>query len=83
MHLEPGKRQGDKWALQKVKIMEIFRNLAELFGFTRVCRQMIGADSNGQIKIWIHPNPVSAKAWSPCETEEIMVSDILNVFQST
>lgn len=82
MHIQPEKRQGERWAHDKVKIMETFRNLSELFGFTRVCRQMIGSDTNGNIKIWINPDPISPKAWSPCSSESLMVADILNILQS-
>ena len=82
MHVQPHKRQGDKWAHDKLQIIETFRNLAELYGYTRVCRQMIGSDTNGNIKIWIHPDPVSPKAWSPCPSENLMVADIQAILQS-
>ena len=82
MHLQPAKHQGDKWTYDKVKIMETFRNLAELFGYTRVCRQMIGSDSNGNIKVWIHPNTLSPKVWSPCPHESLMVADIQTILHS-
>ena len=82
MHIQPEKRQFNRWGQEKVKIMETFRNLAELFGYTRVCRQMIGSDTNGHLKIWIHPDPISSKVWSPCPTESLMVTDIHNILLS-
>jgi len=30
-----------------------------VYGPTRVCREMIGVDLKGQIKIWIHPDTVA------------------------
>lgn len=42
---------------------------------------MIGADTNEHIKIWIHPDPVSAKPWSPCNNEATMLADILTALQ--
>lgn len=42
-----------------------------------VCKQMIGADTNGAPKVWINPDPVAHKPWSPCSSEEKMIKDIL------
>jgi len=66
----------------KIKIVESFAKIASIYGFMKVCRQMIGADSNGHPKIWIHPDPVSYKPWSPCNSEAIMLSDILQILQN-
>jgi hypothetical protein len=48
--------------------MESFWQLAQKYGFMKVCRQMIGADSSGHPKIWIHPDPVAGKPWSACDS---------------
>ena len=66
----------DKWVHDKIKIVEAFRNLAKVFGYMRVCRQMIGADSNGNPKIWVHPDPVASVPWSACDSEAPMIADI-------
>jgi hypothetical protein len=48
--------------------MESFWQLAQKYGFMKVTRQMIGADTNGHPKIWIHPDPVASKPWSTCDS---------------
>lgn len=81
IHLQPGISKPDAWRLEKVRIMEAFMQLARVYGWMKVCRQMIGSDSNEGIKVWIHPDPVSARPWSPCNSELIMINDILTILQ--
>lgn len=70
------------WRTYKIKIVESFMQLAHSYGFMKVCRQMIGADSNGHPKIWIHPDPVAVKPWSSGSSESVMLTDILTIFQN-
>ena len=59
--------------------MESFWQLAQKYGFMKVSRQMIGADTNGHPKIWIHPDPVASKPWSTCDSQYTMVTEILSI----
>jgi hypothetical protein len=67
IHLQPNISRPDVWKLHKIRIMQSFWQLAQKYGFMKVCQQMIGADSNGHPKIWIHPDPVACKPWSICD----------------
>lgn len=62
-----GVGDGD-WRLEKLRVVEAYGQLAARYGLMRVCRQMLGADSTGQIKVWINPNPVLNHPWSACES---------------
>lgn len=48
----------------------------------KVCKQMVGCDSNEQPKVWIHPDPVSYRVWLPCNSEPVMLHDILNILEA-
>lgn len=55
--------------------------LVHIYGLMRVCKQMIGADANGNIKIWIHPDSVINEPFSKTKSETLMLTDILNIFK--
>ena len=80
MHEHPSVRIPEKWEQSKLKVIEAFQRLAKEFGYMRVCKQMIGADSNGNPKVWINPDPVAHRPWAPCDDENAMVTDITLVF---
>lgn len=58
-----------EWKIHKQNIVEAFISLSKRFGPTRVCPEMIGVDLNGQIKVWVNPNPIISEPWYPCSTE--------------
>lgn len=68
-----------EWKIHKQNIVQAFIQLAQQYGPTHVCKEMIGVDLNGQIKVWINPNPALTVPWSPCSTEAEMIADILAV----
>lgn len=79
IHLQPNVARADAWRGQKIKIIESFWQLAQVYGYFKVCKQMIGADSNLNPKIWIHPDPISPKPWSSCNSQAIMLLDIITI----
>ena len=50
-------------------IIEAFWNLAQIYGFMKICRQMIGCDNNGGWRVWINPNPCYHRPWYSVESE--------------
>ena len=58
----------EEWKVHQQRIIEAFIILARRYRPTNVCREMIGVDFTGQIKVWINPNPVLNTVWSACST---------------
>lgn len=80
--LSPESRKEKIWDHEKVMIVKAFEKLMRNYGLFRICQQMIGLDSRGRVKVWIHMNPISHLPWSPGTSEEQMVRDLINILES-
>ena len=65
------------WKEHKKNIISTFVRLSKTYGLSHVCHDMIGINSNGQIKVWINPDLSASTAWKSCNSESEMIYDIL------
>lgn len=60
-------------------ILKGFRRLSGSHGFFEIHKDMIGINTQGEIKVWLHKDPISHRPSQYLENETLMISSLINI----